>query len=53
MAAWALVAVCVIAAVAVAIAHPMHWERTVGLAVVVAVAAAVWALYQSRRNPAR
>ena len=53
LSAWVVVAVCVVAAVVALIAKPQHWERTVGAAVVIGVIAAILALYQSRRAPAR
>ncbi len=46
---WVVVAACVVAALVAAIAQPMHWERTVGAAVVIGVAAAAVAVYRSRQ----
>jgi hypothetical protein len=48
-----VVAVCAVAAVVAVIAKPQHWERTVGAAVVIGIIAAILAVYQSRRAPAR
>ncbi|MBJ7609165.1 MAG: hypothetical protein JF887_07000 [Candidatus Dormibacteraeota bacterium] len=47
--AWVVVAVCVVAAVVAAVAQPLHWERTVGAAVVLGVIAAAVAVVRSRR----
>ncbi len=47
--AWIVVAVCVVAAIIAAVAQPLHWERTVGAAVVVGVIAAALAVYRSRQ----
>ncbi len=49
LAAWIVVAVCVVAAVVAGVAQPLHWERTVAAAVVLAVIAAAFAAVRSRR----
>jgi hypothetical protein len=49
LAAWIVVAVCVVAAVVAGVAQPLHWERTVAAAVVLAVIAAAFAVVRSRR----
>jgi uncharacterized protein YhhL (DUF1145 family) len=43
--AWVVVLACVVAA----LAQPLHWERTVGAAVVLGVIAASVAVYRSRQ----
>jgi hypothetical protein len=47
--AWVVVLACVVAAVVAALAQPLHWERTVGAAVVLGVIAASVAVYRSRQ----
>lgn len=47
--AWIVTALLVVAVVVAVAARPMHWERTAGLAAVLAVVAAVLALRYSRR----
>jgi hypothetical protein len=49
LAAWLVVAACVIAIVVSAVARPIHWERTVAAAVVLGVIAAAVAVYRSRQ----
>ena len=51
--AWVFVVGCVAAALVSLVVHPLHWERTLGLAVVLGVAVGVYALRGSRgRTPA-
>jgi hypothetical protein len=47
--AWIVAAVAVVAAVVDVLVQPTHWERTLAVAVVIAVVAAAIALVQSRR----
>jgi hypothetical protein len=47
--AWIVAVVAVVAALVDLIVKPMHWERTLALAVVIAVVAAGVAVLQSRR----
>ncbi|HXA30364.1 MAG TPA: hypothetical protein VN193_16640 [Candidatus Angelobacter sp.] len=47
--AWIVTALLVVAVVVAVAARPTHWERTAGLAAVLAVVAAVLALRYSRR----
>jgi hypothetical protein len=47
--AWIVTALLVIAVVVAVAARPTHWERTAGLAAVLAVIAAVLAVRSSRR----
>lgn len=47
IAAWAVCVGCIVAALVSLIARPVHWERTVALAVVVGIAAAFMALRDS------
>lgn len=49
LAAWVVVAACVVAAVVAVVAHPIHWERTLAVAVVLGVIAAALAVYGSRQ----
>lgn len=47
--AWIVAAICAVAAVVDLAVRPMHWERTIAVAVVVGVIAAVVAVVRSRR----
>lgn len=49
VAAWIVVAVCVVAAVVAAVAQPLHWERTVGAAVVLGAIATAVAIFRARQ----
>ena len=47
--AWTIAAIALVAALVDLVIRPMHWERTLGVALVVLVIAAVIALRQGRR----
>ena len=50
--AWVFVVGCVIAALVSLIVHPIHWERTLGLAAVLGVVVGFYALRGSRGHEA-
>ncbi len=49
--AWIVAAVAAVAAIVDIVVRPMHWERTLAAALVIALVAAAVAVAQSRRVP--
>lgn len=48
--AWVVAAIAAVAAIVDIVVKPLHWERTLAVAVVVLVVAACYALMQGRRT---